>query len=230
MCARYTLGSTPAVILSAFAAELAEPYKPNYNIAITDDTLVINAAEPHLLQNMHFGLVPWFATSSKLTRDTWNARDDRLLESNNWKPLITKNKTCLVVADSFVEWKKVGTLRDPYRFALKDRQVFAYAGLWSEWKDKATGARYRSFAIVTTEANELVAEVHDKKRMPFILTREKEKLWLDGSLPLKDKLSLIETYPDELMTRIPLSRAINKVSTKAVPNNHPELLLPLNSA
>ena len=231
MCARHTLSAAEKTILAAYAAEMVDPYSPNYNIAITDETPVITADEPELLQNMHFGLVPWFAESTKLTRDTWNARDDNLLSSKMWKPLLTKTKTCLVVSDSFIEWKKLDDgARDPYRFALKDREVYSYAGLWSEWKDKVTGSTFRSYAIVTTACNELVGEIRDKQRMPFILNKEKESLWLDNGLTIDDKLSLIESYPDELMTRHPLDRRINKVNSKKARNNDPALLLPRNSS
>jgi putative SOS response-associated peptidase YedK len=78
-------------------------------LAITQNGLVITADEPDVIQQMGFGIVPHFADSLKLTRDTWNIKSETALESKLWGPLIRKHKTCLVMADSFYEWKELGT-------------------------------------------------------------------------------------------------------------------------
>jgi putative SOS response-associated peptidase YedK len=72
-----------------------------------------------------------------------------------------------VPADAFYEWKKIGKTKQPYAIAMRERQPFARAGLWENWKDKASGQWVRTFAILTTAPNALVAPLHD--RMPAIL-------------------------------------------------------------
>jgi putative SOS response-associated peptidase YedK len=69
-------------------------------------------------------------------------------------------------------------IKEPYRFVVKNRPVFSYAGLWSQWVNPTTKEKYRSFSIITTDSNELVGEIHDKKRMPVILSKENEAAWL----------------------------------------------------
>jgi putative SOS response-associated peptidase YedK len=93
VCTRYTLSAAEKSILAAYAAELVDPYIPNYNLAPTQNGLVITADEPGLIQYMNFGIVPHFSHTGKADFDSFNSRDDRLLESKTWKPLVTHHKT-----------------------------------------------------------------------------------------------------------------------------------------
>jgi putative SOS response-associated peptidase YedK len=102
---------------------------PNWNIAITDNAYVITADEPEMIQPMHFGLVPHHSTTGKVDFDSFNSRDDNLLKSKTWKPLVVNHKTCLVLSDSFFEWKRIPDgkkfIKEPYRFVVRDRPVFS---------------------------------------------------------------------------------------------------------
>ena len=125
--------------------------------------------------------------------------------------LLTKHKTCLVLADGFYEWDRKSGKPIPYRFILKDRDLFAFAGLWSQWKSKDGSQVYRSFTILTTEANESVGRVHDPKfRMPVILNRFQEEFWLSKKLSPTDLLSLCQPYPDKLMDAFRVSTDRNE--------------------
>ena len=103
MCARFVLAAAEKAILQAYAAELAEEeeYKKNWNIAITDKSLVITADQPNSLQYMNFGIVPHNSSTGKADFDSFNSRNDRLLESKTWRPLVTHHKTCLVLTTGF---------------------------------------------------------------------------------------------------------------------------------
>ena len=81
---------------------------------------------------------------------------------------------------------------------------------------------------MTTDANALVAEIHSKKRMPVILTKE-EEIWLSKTLPIDTKMTVLDTFPAELMNRVKVSKRVNAVSTLKKPNNDSDLLLPLNT-
>lgn len=230
MCARYTLTAEEKEILKNHPHQIQGEWTPNYNLAITQMGLVITADEPDVIQQMSFGIVPYFAESLKLTRDTWNIKSETALESKLWGPLIRKHKTCLVMADGFYEWKEMGKGdKQPYRFTVKDRKMFCFAGLWSQWVDPETNEKFRTYGILTTVANPLVAEIHSKQRMPVILTKAEEEIWLSKTLSIDSKMTVLDPFPQELMKRVKVSQRVNAVSTLKKPNNDPDLLLPLNT-
>jgi putative SOS response-associated peptidase YedK len=230
MCARYTLTPEEKEILKAHPYEIQGEWSPNYNLAITQMGLIITADEPDVIQQMRFGIVPHNAANLKLSFDSWNIRSETAMESKTWRPLLVHHKTCLVMADSFYEWKEHGKGdKQPYRFTLKDRKLFCFAGLWSQWVDPETKEKFRTYGIMTTVANTLVAEVHSKKRMPVILTKAEEEIWLSKNLPIETKMMVLDTFPGELMKRTKISKRVNAVSTEKKPNNDPDLLLPLNT-
>ena len=230
MCARYSMTREEKRLTALYYASLKEPYEPNYNLAPTQEGLVITADEPNIIQPMHFGLVPYWSPDTKLNISTLNARSEEVLEKKIYAPLIQKHKTCLVLADGFYEWDRKSGKPLPYRFILKDRDLFAFAGLWSQWKSKDGSQVYRSFAIMTTVANQIVGKVHDPKfRMPVILNRFQEEFWLSKNVSPTDLLSLCHPYPDNLMEAYRVSTDINATVIKGVINNKPELMLPINS-
>lgn len=230
MCARYTLTKKEKDLAKALEVIIPVDYAPNFNLAPTQNGLVITADEPGVVQQMHFGLVPYWAENTKLNISTLNARSEEAMSKKTWKPLIEKHKTCLVIADSFYEWDRKTGKSIPWRFVLKDRDVFCFAGLWSQWKSKDGSLVYRSFSIMTTKANTIVGKIHDPKdRMPVILDKHDEKLWLSKDISTADLLSLCDTYPDEAMDCYRISTDVNKAAIKTVPNNRPELIMPLNS-
>ncbi|MGH7799411.1 MAG: SOS response-associated peptidase, partial [Thermodesulfobacteriota bacterium] len=120
-----------------------------------------------------------------------------------------KKKRCLVIADGFYEWSKTakkGT-KIPYRFVLKSREPFAFAGLWDEWQSPE-GEKLVTFTIITTNANELMNSIHD--RMPVILNEKDEGMWLDPRLSDTDKLStLLKPYPSDEMEAYKVSTIVN---------------------
>lgn len=229
MCARYTLTKKEKELLKAYQVKLPPSIEPNYNLAPTQEGLVITADEPQIAQHMHFGLVPYWANDIKLNFSTLNARSEEAANNRTWAPLLSHHKTCLVMADGFYEWDKKSGKSIPYRFILKDRELFTFAGLWSQWKNKFSGEIYRSFTIMTTVANQLVAKVHDPKfRMPVILDKHEENLWLSKDLSVPDLLSLCNPYPDDMMNSYRVSALVNATVINKLPNNHPDLILPLN--
>ena len=121
-------------------------------------------------------------------------------------------RRCLVPFDCFYEWKKLGKERQPYAVALADRRLMALAGLWETWRSPA-GERVRSFAIVTTAPNALLAELHD--RMPVILAPETWPAWL-GEVPADaaQLKSLLAPYPAEDMAIWPVNRRVGNVTNK----------------
>lgn len=95
--------------------------------------------------------------------------------------------------------------------------------------DPETKEKFRTYGILTTEAYPFVAEIHSKKRMPVILTKTEEEIWLSKTLPLDTKMTVLDTFLQELMKRVMVSKRVNAVSTLKKPNNDSDLLLPLNT-
>ncbi|SHN23410.1 Putative SOS response-associated peptidase YedK [Cyclobacterium lianum] len=223
MCGRYSEKQDLKKVedqLKLRLSEKAKDWKPSFNIAPSQLAPVVTSDDPDLMDVFHFGLVPHWAKDKKVGYKMINARSETLLEKPSYKPLVINNKRCLVLADSFFEWKKEGKEKQPFRIYIPDREVFFFAGLWSSWKDPE-GETYNSFSIITTAPNNLMEKIHD--RMPVILTREEEKLWLDPDQNPKDLLKLLNAYPADSMEAYEISKEVNKPG-----NNHPGILDPVS--
>ncbi|MFN0205872.1 MAG: SOS response-associated peptidase, partial [Planctomycetota bacterium] len=156
----------------------AAPIPPNYNIAPTQQVQAIrtNAAggKPEVVM-FRWGLIPAWSKDEKIGYKLINARAETVAEKPSFREAYKKRR-CLIVASGFYEWKKVGAAKEPWRIVMKDRQRFAFAGLWERWKNPA--AQFlETCTIVTTSANDLVAPIHD--RMPVIVRPELYETWLD---------------------------------------------------
>ena len=113
-----------------------------------------------------------------------------------------------MLADSFYEWQATARGKVPHRILLKDEEPFAFAGLWDEWVDKASGEVHPTFTIVTTEANELMAPLHN--RMPVILSGpEAEQAWLDDTLGPAAHQQLLLPYDAALMKEYAITTRVN---------------------
>ena len=124
-----------------------------------------------------------------------------------------------MLADSFYEWRKeAGKRKTPFRILLKTKEPFAFAGIWEENED-SDGERIQTFAIITTESNSLVAEVHN--RMPVLLQREDERVWLEENTQPERALSVLRPYPAKLMQMYEVSPRVNRAT-----EDQPDLIEP----
>lgn len=158
-------------------------YQPaNYNGFQFPKTPVITNKNPELIQLFNWGLIPFWAKDDSIKKYTLNAR----LESIHKKPSFRNvvNNHCLILVDRFYEWQwldEKGKIKQKYELSLPHLDIFAFAGLWSEWTNKLTGETVNSYTILTTEANELMSKIHNtKKRMPVIVSTDHEQIWLKG--------------------------------------------------
>ena len=115
-----------------------------------------------------------------------------------------KSRRCLVPADGFHEWQKVGARKQPYRITMKDDGLFAFAGLWERWERNEI---IESFTIIVTEANELMKPIHD--RMPVILDPADYGAWLNAKTPAANAQALLCPYASEAMRAYPISTRVN---------------------
>ena len=186
---------------------------PEYNIAPAQDCPVVTVeGDRRVLSLMRWGLVPAWAEDMKSGYRMINARAETVAEKQSFKSPLRKTR-CLVPASGFYEWmKRPGGTKTPYFFGLKGGAPFAFAGLWTVWH-AGREDELRSFTIITTSANELMAPVHD--RMPVILREKDEARWLDPVLNRpEDLLPLLVPYPSDAMECWEVSPYVNSYKNK----------------
>ena len=150
---------------------------PRYNIAPTQDVLAVrNDYDGNRAEMMRWGLVPSWAKDPKIGSRMINARAETLAERPSFR-VAYRRRRCLIVADSFYEWKREGRNRTPMRIMLESGENRSPSPVYGRRGSGPDDSRMLSCAIVTTTANELVSEIHD--RMPVILDPDVEPVWLD---------------------------------------------------
>jgi len=177
MCGRYTLTVPPEEFAHHFGLSDVPDLEPRYNVAPTQDVPVVRLGDGALREalTMRWGLVPFSAANPDGAARMINARSETVADKPSFRLAFQKTR-CLVPADGFYEWKRTGGVKQPFHITLRDRRLFAFAGLWDEWTSRE-GNRLLSCTILTTEPNELVRPIHD--RMPVILPPERYEAWLD---------------------------------------------------
>ena len=195
--------------------------KPNYNVAPSQDIpVIINNGANHLFM-YRWGLIPFWAKDPSISNKMINARAETIDEKPSFKTCL-RRKRCLIVADGFYEWKKEGSTKRPHRIILKNKELFGFAGLWDTWKSP-TGEIVNSCSVITITPNEVMVPIHN--RMPVILPREVEQVWLDQEIIDSNFLkSLLMPYPADLMMAYEVSTLVNSPK-----NNGPECLVPVES-
>ena len=217
MCGRYTLVAQLRLLEERFSFQAGDlSLEPGYNIAPTQQVLTVTGNEANHAQYMRWGLIPSWAKDMSIGNRMINARSETLVEKPSFRTAFRKRR-CLILADSFYEWRKEGSARQPMRIMLKDGEPFAFAGLWESWKDPA-GESVLSCTIVTIGPNSLIEPIHN--RMPVILPREAEPVWLDQDIQDTALLSeLLVPYSGDEMEVYQVSKLVNSPG-----NNSPELV------
>jgi putative SOS response-associated peptidase YedK len=219
MCGRFTMATNTAALEERFHARLAaEIAEPTYNAAPSQAQLTILNAHPQAMVRAAWGFVPEWADGRPDVKPLINARAETVATKPFFRDAF-KRKRCLVLADGFYEWKRTGKGKVPYRIALETQEPFAFAGIWSTVRD-AQGVVQPTFAILTTEANALVAQIHT--RMPVILWEQDEAVWLDPQLSLDAAQALLVPFPADLLMAYEVSPRVNSPVY-----NTPDLLQPV---
>jgi len=195
---------------------------PSYNVAPTDFQPIVRLDRDgqRELTVMRWGLVPYWAKDSKIGFSTINAKSETVSTSPTFREAM-KRRRCLVPAEWFYEWQKTDAkAKQPYAIAMRDDSLFAFAGLWEMWKDRAKDQVLETYTILTTDPNELLEPIHN--RMPVILAPRDYQRWLEPGEPTHLPTDLLRPYPAEEMKAWKVGGAVGNVR-----NNAPELITPI---
>lgn len=220
MCGRFTLTADWGLVREWFFIELAEQLEriaPRYNVGPGQEVLSIVAGQDGVRRAgmLRWGLKPaWSAAGAgagagRTAAPLLNARAETLAERPTFRGLLARRR-CLIPADGFYEWKKAADgKKQPMRVTLSDRPLFAFAALYDTYITE-DGTKHHSCVIITTAPNRTMSAIHD--RMPAILRREDEALWLDRSIADSAALlPLLRPYKDDAMQVYPVSPAVGNV-------------------
>ena len=202
MCGRYYRVGDKQVIADYFHAEAFGDdldYVPGYNIAPTTTQPIIRQArdsDAREIVPMRWGLVGYNSAGPDPKRSTFNARSETVEKSPLWRVPFLRRR-CLVPVSGYFEWAKPE--RTAFRFGVKDEPLFAVAGLWDAWKSPVNGQWLQSFTILTTFANTLASEVHD--RMPVILEPRDYGRWLSRDDTGRPPLDLLRPFDSDRMLK-----------------------------
>jgi putative SOS response-associated peptidase YedK len=217
MCGRFVAPDTTQAALRFDAEQILTESGPRYNAAPTQSIAVVRARPGQdggmvrSMEALRWGFVPsWARQQASATRKPVpliNAMGETLTEKPTFRPLVEK-KRCIIPALGFYEWQVLPDgKKQPVYFSRADGEMFGIAGLWTEAHDD-DGTPTSNALIITTQPNDLVADVHN--RMPALLRPEDEAEWLDPSLHGKDVLPLLCPYPEEWMKSFPVSARVNQ--------------------
>lgn len=219
MCGRYQRRSDKQKIAEAFQLgnidglylELA----PDYNAAP-------QSLQPVVIWDLEFGvrtlhmmfwkfLPPFVGDRKKFKLDTINAKGETILDSRTWRDAFLHHR-CLIPVDSFIEWHRVDAkTKLPWMFAMADDEPFALGGVWCHWRSPDDKTEMDTFAVITTEPNELLVEKTGHDRMPVIVKRRDYQRWLEPGSAEQPPIDLLRPFDSEKMKAWRVDRRINSV-------------------
>ncbi len=222
MCGRFVMHSSLRLIEKTFNVDaVACEVASNYNVAPTQEVLVITRNHHTRLDKYCWGLVPFWAKDVSIGSKLINARAETVAQKPSFRNAF-KNRRCLIIADGFYEWQGEKGHKRPWYLTLPSGEPFAFAGLWEIWRSGAED-EYRSCAIITTAANESIRDIHN--RMPVILQPAIYDAWLNPqNHDIKQLSSILQNEFIRELARYPVSRRVNDVR-----HNDARCIQPLDS-
>jgi putative SOS response-associated peptidase YedK len=215
MCGRYNLYATSAEIQAFFDLFRDEDliWPARYNIAPTQSVLAVRQTGSHRIAvPMRWGLIPFWASDTKLAASMINARAETLAEKPAFRAAFQRRR-CLIPANGFYEWQTgTGKTKQPFHIHQRDHQILAFAGLWERW-DKG-GQPVESCTIITTSANDLMQPLHD--RMPVILPSSQWAAWLDTQVPASAVSNFLVPCAADDLQAVPISSLVNHVKNETI--------------
>lgn len=207
MIDRYSITATSTVVAERFSVDVPDFYKAHYNASPTQLLPVITSATPRGLSLFYWGTAPEWAKNKTVSEKIINLRAEDFPEKPSLKKALVRHR-CIVPADGFYGWKKVGKKTSiPYRFVFKTQSLFSFAALWEEFED-TDGIQIQTFTIITRPANSVVNIIQD--RMPVILNRDSEKAWIEKESKEEVLLKIVSEGEPRELNYYPVSPRISQ--------------------
>jgi putative SOS response-associated peptidase YedK len=226
MCGRFRLSRHKEILAEYFGMDFdALKWHPRYNIAPTQQIPVITQdGDFKRVSLMRWGLVPSWAADLSGGARMINARSETAAAKPSFREAL-QTRRCLIPADAFYEWQRSTSAKQPFCIEVGDAEIFAFAGLWDSWLGP-DGKAVETCTILTTTANEAIADVHD--RMPVILPREKFESWLDSRMQDAEKAAkMLVPFDATRVNRYPVSTRVNQVANDGPECSAPAPLAPV---
>lgn len=221
MCGRFTLTADGDAVAAEFGLpDVPFDYRPRFNVAPMQDILaVIHDGTNRRAGWMRWGLVPAWADDPAIGSRMINARSETIDEKSAFREAFERRR-CLIVADGFYEWRRLGDSKVPMRIHLPEGRPFAFAGLWERWS-RRNEPPLVTCTILTTTPSPGIAAIHD--RMPVILPPEARALWLDRDADPESLKPLLRPYDATGLEAYSVGRLVNHVD-----NDSPECITPMD--
>jgi len=233
MCFSVNVNLIKEELENRFGATLidTDKYRPSYYYHAfgLPELPAICSEDPERIQILKWGLIPsWIKTTvdaNVIRYKTFNARSETIDKKPSFS-VSFRNKRCLIPVKGFFEWQHVGDKKIPWYIYHSGNEIMSLAGIYDEWVSDTTAEVLTTFSIITSEANEMMAQIHNSaKRMPVILDRSEETRWLNPSSSSVDTLSLLKPYPDGMLKAHTISPLVNDRNGN---RNTPEVIQPYN--
>lgn len=229
MCFNISLKSKKITLEQRYNAVYPKEFdfKPIYHVSAFERSKLplLTSQQSDRFSLMNWGLIPpWVQTETEaheISTRTMNARSESITQKPSFRHSVKSNR-CIIPITGFFEWQQVNSKKLPWFITAEDEDLLSLAGLWSEWVNPVTGEVSQTFTIITTEANELMAKIHNtKKRMPAILKNEDEMKWLDPNLKIDTFETLLKPYDSKLLKAHTVSSLVSQANKN---RNIPEVL------
>jgi putative SOS response-associated peptidase YedK len=231
MCFTVNVNLVKEELENRYGTTLIDPdkYRPSYYYQAFGLPFLpaLCSGETNSLRLLQWGLIPSWTRSlddaNTIRFKTFNARGESLGQKPSFSGSF-RSYRCIIPVKGFFEWQHAGKEKIPWYIHFSDDSIMSIAGLYNDWTETSTGEVFSTFTIVTTDANDLMAEIHNSgKRMPVILDKPGEKEWLNISLPLDEISGLIKPCPSDLLGAHTVSPLI---SSRVANRNSPDVIKP----
>jgi putative SOS response-associated peptidase YedK len=234
MCFSVNVNLIKEELENRFGATLIDPdnYRPSYYYHAfgLPEIPAVCSSYPGQIRLLKWGLIPsWTRTlddANEIRYKTFNARAESIATKPSFASSV-KSKRCIIPMKGFFEWQHSGKEKIPWYIYHFEDEILAVAGLFDEWTESSTGETFSTFSIITTAANEIMAEIHNSaKRMPVILNKDSEKKWTDLSITPEDAISLLKPCPSDILKAHTVSKLVNN---KNADRNIPDVIKPFKA-
>ena len=231
MCFSVNVNLIKEELENRYGATLIDPdkYRPSYyyHAYALPELPALCSESPDKIQLLKWGLIPSWTRNiddaNVIRYKTFNARAETVEQKPSFSPSF-KSRRCIIPVKGFFEWQHIGKDKIPWYIYHAENEIISIAGLYDEWIESSTGEVYNTFSIITTDANELMAEIHNSaKRMPVILDKSTELRWINLSTSLYDTISLLKPCPSEYLKAHTISPLVNDRNSD---RNTPEVITP----